>query len=175
MAALKLVCALVACMLVVAPMAQAAVTCGTVTSSVAPCIGYLRGGGALPPACCSGVKSLNNAAVTTADRQTACRCLQNAAKQISGINLNLAAALPGKCGVNGPVRCFNINGVSGPENMGLELFKEMLKNGIEISQSIYARVFRSCAGLSAFRLGTQLHAHDLKTGFESDIIVGMPL
>ncbi|KAK3212246.1 hypothetical protein Dsin_016952 [Dipteronia sinensis] len=55
---------------------------------------------------------------------------------------------------------------------GLELFKEMLKNGVEISQSIYASVFRSCAGLSAFRLGTQLHAHALKTGFESDIIVG---
>ncbi|TXG57889.1 hypothetical protein EZV62_015718 [Acer yangbiense] len=55
---------------------------------------------------------------------------------------------------------------------GLELFKEMLKNGVEISQSIYASVFRSCAGLSAFRFGTQLHAHALKTGFESDIIVG---
>ncbi|KAI9153347.1 hypothetical protein LWI28_009937 [Acer negundo] len=104
MAALKLVCALVACMLVVAPMAQAAVTCGTVTSSVAPCIGYLRGSGALPPACCSGIKSLNAAAATTADRQTACRCLQNAAKQISGLNLNLAAGLPGKCGVNIPYK-----------------------------------------------------------------------
>ncbi|KAK4853000.1 hypothetical protein QYF36_002185 [Acer negundo] len=58
---------------------------------------------------------------------------------------------------------------------GLELFKEMLKNGIEISQSIYARVYRSCTGLSAFRLGAQLHDHALKTCFESDIIVGMPL
>ncbi|KAK3227489.1 hypothetical protein Dsin_007351 [Dipteronia sinensis] len=104
MAALKLVCALVACMLVVAPIAQAAVTCGTVASSVAPCIGYLRGSGPLPPACCSGIKSLNAAAVTTADRQTACRCLQNASKSISGINPGLAAGLPGKCGVSIPYK-----------------------------------------------------------------------
>ncbi|KAL5739474.1 hypothetical protein ACOSQ2_028654 [Xanthoceras sorbifolium] len=55
---------------------------------------------------------------------------------------------------------------------GLELFKEMLNNGVEVSQSIYASVFRSCAGLSASRLGTQLHAHALKTAFGSDIIVG---
>ncbi|KAJ0100321.1 hypothetical protein Patl1_21576 [Pistacia atlantica] len=35
---------------------------------------------------------------------------------------------------------------------GLELFKAMLKEGIGVSQSIYASLFRLCAGLSAFRL-----------------------
>ncbi|GKU97454.1 hypothetical protein SLEP1_g10597 [Rubroshorea leprosula] len=55
---------------------------------------------------------------------------------------------------------------------GLELFKEMLKEGIGVSQSIYASIFRSCAGLSAFRLGSQLHGHALKTDFGSDAIVG---
>nr|AEC04836.1 lipid transfer protein [Dimocarpus longan] len=104
MAALKLVCALVACMLVVSPVAQAAITCGQVTSSVAPCIQYLRSGGSVPPPCCNGIKSLNNAARTTPDRQQACRCLQNAAKAIPGINTNLAAGLPGKCGVNIPYK-----------------------------------------------------------------------
>jgi pentatricopeptide repeat protein len=55
---------------------------------------------------------------------------------------------------------------------GLELFKKMLKVGIKVSQSIYASLFRSCAGLSAFRLGTQMHGHALKTDFGFDVIVG---
>ncbi|XP_011658917.1 pentatricopeptide repeat-containing protein At3g02330, mitochondrial isoform X2 [Cucumis sativus] len=55
---------------------------------------------------------------------------------------------------------------------GLKLFKEMQRKGIGVSQSTYASVFRSCAGLSASRLGTQLHCHALKTDFGSDVIVG---
>ncbi|CAO2831327.1 unnamed protein product, partial [Amaranthus hypochondriacus] len=53
----------------------------------------------------------------------------------------------------------------------LELFKEMLREGVGVGQSIYASVFRSCAGLTALRLGRQLHAHALKTDFSNDIIV----
>lgn len=55
---------------------------------------------------------------------------------------------------------------------GLELFKEMQKEGVGVSQSTYASVFRSCAALSAVRLGSQLHAHSLKADFGYDIIVG---
>lgn len=55
---------------------------------------------------------------------------------------------------------------------GLDLFKKMQQTGVRVSQSIYASVFRSCAGLSALRLGTQLHGHALKNGFGSDVIVG---
>lgn len=55
---------------------------------------------------------------------------------------------------------------------GLELFKEMQKEGVGVSQSTYASVLRSCAGLSAIRLGSQLHAHALKADFRYDIIVG---
>ncbi|PWA54078.1 pentatricopeptide repeat (PPR) superfamily protein [Artemisia annua] len=36
----------------------------------------------------------------------------------------------------------------------------------------YASVFRSCAGLSALRFGSQLHGHSLKMNFGSDTIVG---
>ncbi|KAJ8426777.1 hypothetical protein Cgig2_034036 [Carnegiea gigantea] len=54
---------------------------------------------------------------------------------------------------------------------GLELFKEMQRQGVGVSQSTYASVFRSCAGLSALRLGCQLHAHALKNKFGTDIIV----
>lgn len=55
---------------------------------------------------------------------------------------------------------------------GFEMFKDMLKTGVEVSQSIYASLFRSCAGLSAYRLGTQLHGHALKMDFGTDLIVG---
>ncbi|KNA19523.1 hypothetical protein SOVF_059620 [Spinacia oleracea] len=54
---------------------------------------------------------------------------------------------------------------------GLELFKEMQRQGEGVSQSTYASIFRSCAGLSALGLGRQLHAHALKTNYGTDIIV----
>lgn len=56
--------------------------------------------------------------------------------------------------------------------IGLKLFKEMQKEGLGISQSTYASIFRSCAGLSALKLGSQLHAHALKSDLKSDVIVG---
>ena len=101
---MKLLSLVVMAMVVAAPVANAAITCGQVSSSVAPCINYLRTGGTVPPACCNGIRSLNSAAKTTADRQAACKCLQSAAGSIKGINLNLAAGLPGKCGVNVPYK-----------------------------------------------------------------------
>ncbi|XP_047978055.1 pentatricopeptide repeat-containing protein At3g02330, mitochondrial [Salvia hispanica] len=55
---------------------------------------------------------------------------------------------------------------------GVELFKEMQREGVGVSQSVYASVFRSCAGLSDSRLGSQLHGHALKSDFGADTIVG---
>ncbi|KAG7534810.1 Bifunctional inhibitor/plant lipid transfer protein/seed storage helical domain [Arabidopsis thaliana x Arabidopsis arenosa] len=78
---------------------DAAITCGTVASSLSPCLSYLSKGGVVPPPCCAGVKKLNGLAQTTPDRQQACRCLQAAAK---GVNPSLASGLPGKCGVSIP-------------------------------------------------------------------------
>ncbi|XVF84176.1 hypothetical protein PTKIN_Ptkin17bG0004600 [Pterospermum kingtungense] len=105
MAALKVVCALVLCMLVVEPMVTSAITCGDVATQMSGCINYLKNGGVLPPNCCAGVRALNNQAKTTPDRQTACRCLQSAAKAMgAGLKTNLAEGLPGKCGVNIPYK-----------------------------------------------------------------------
>ncbi|MBA0628501.1 hypothetical protein Godav_023219, partial [Gossypium davidsonii] len=102
---LKFACVVVLCMVVGAPLAQGAITCGQVTSSLAPCISYLRGNGAaIPPGCCVGIKSLNSAAQTTPDRQAACKCIKSAAGSISGINYGIANGLPGKCGVNIPYK-----------------------------------------------------------------------
>ncbi|MBA0779783.1 hypothetical protein Gotri_003989, partial [Gossypium trilobum] len=103
---LKLACVVVLCMVVGAPLAQGAVTCGQVASSLAPCIAYLTGNvaGAVPSNCCGGIKSLNSAAQTTPDRQAACKCIKSAAASISGINYGIASGLPGKCGVNIPYK-----------------------------------------------------------------------
>lgn len=100
----KVACVVVLmCMVVAAPHVEAAISCGQVVSSLSPCISYLRSsGGAVPAPCCNGVKSLNNVAKTTPDRQTACKCIKSAAVGISGINYGLVSSLPGKCGVNLP-------------------------------------------------------------------------
>lgn len=83
-----------------------ALTCGQVTGSLAPCLGYLRTAGsvAVPVTCCNGVRGLNSAARTTVDRRTACNCLKQTANAISDLNLNAAAGLPAKCGVNIPYK-----------------------------------------------------------------------
>lgn len=55
---------------------------------------------------------------------------------------------------------------------GLELFKEMQLAGVGVSQSSYASVFRSCAGLSCARTGSQFHGHAFKNNYSCDIVVG---
>ncbi|KAL9677011.1 hypothetical protein QQ045_005235 [Rhodiola kirilowii] len=100
---LKIATILLISMIVAQPFAaQAAITCGTVASSLRPCIPYLQKGGAVPPACCGGVRSLLAAANTPKDRQTACTCLKAAAGSIKGINQSNAAGLPRACGVSIP-------------------------------------------------------------------------
>nr|KJB71503.1 hypothetical protein B456_011G128100 [Gossypium raimondii] len=68
---LKLACVAVLCMVVGAPLAQGAVTCGQVTSSLAPCIGYLTGNGAggVPPGCLRPPAFLASTMVLQADSQ----------------------------------------------------------------------------------------------------------
>lgn len=100
----KVACVVLMCMVVSAPSAQAAISCGTVVSNLAPCLSYLRNGGAVPAQCCNGVKSLFNAANTTPDRQQACKCMKSTAGTVSGIDLNNASTLPSKCGVNIPYK-----------------------------------------------------------------------
>ncbi|KAI3756618.1 hypothetical protein L1987_56440 [Smallanthus sonchifolius] len=99
--AMMVLCVVVSCMVVAAPYANAAVSCGKVASLLAPCLPYLKNGGAVPATCCSGVKGLNSLAKTTADRQAICKCLKSFS---SGINAGNAASLPGKCGVSVPYK-----------------------------------------------------------------------
>ncbi|GAB4856245.1 hypothetical protein Ancab_014172 [Ancistrocladus abbreviatus] len=92
-------------MVVAAPAAEAAMSCGTVAQYLSPCLDYLRSGGAgtVPVPCCSGIKSLNDAAKTTPDRQAVCRCLKSAAAAFSG-STGVAAGVPVKCGVHIPYK-----------------------------------------------------------------------
>ena len=97
---IRLASAMLIVMVVSSPLAEAAISCGQVTNSLANCIGYLQKGGAVPAPCCNGIKSLNSAAKTTADRQGVCNCLKSLSGKISGINYGFAAGLPSKCGVS---------------------------------------------------------------------------
>ncbi|CAI9301635.1 unnamed protein product [Lactuca saligna] len=94
----------VACMVVSAPYAEAAITCGQVVSKMLPCLAYVRTGGAVPAPCCSGLKSLKVATQATPDLKTACGCLKTAYTQYAGINPSIAVGLPAKCGVNFPFK-----------------------------------------------------------------------
>ncbi|KAL6597377.1 hypothetical protein ACP70R_020335 [Stipagrostis hirtigluma subsp. patula] len=94
--------AVLVALLVAAP-AVSAVTCGQVVSMLSPCISYAMGRvPATTPACCAGVKNLNTAAKTTADRQTTCNCLKQQTRGMGGIRPDLVAGIPGKCGVTVP-------------------------------------------------------------------------
>ncbi|ESW06668.1 hypothetical protein PHAVU_010G066400 [Phaseolus vulgaris] len=106
MASVKTACMVaVMCMVVVsAPMAHA-ITCGQVASAVTPCLSYLRTGGTPALPCCNGVRGLNSAAKTTADRQATCNCLKSLAGALAqGFNAANAASLPQKCGVQIPYK-----------------------------------------------------------------------
>jgi len=104
MASMKIACVVLMMCMIVAPMAEAAISCGQVNGALAPCIGYLKGGPGPSAACCGGVRRLNGAATTTPARQAACNCLKQAAGAISGLNAGAASALPGKCGVSIPYK-----------------------------------------------------------------------
>ncbi|KAK8949773.1 Non-specific lipid-transfer protein 1 [Platanthera guangdongensis] len=104
-AAVALAAALVAAA-VMLPSSKAALSCTTVYQSLYPCLSYLQSGGSgvQLEQCCSGIYSLKEAAGTMADRREACTCLKAAAESVSGVNLNLAGALPKICGVNIPFK-----------------------------------------------------------------------
>lgn len=92
-------------LLVVTPQeGESAMSCSTVINDIYPCYGYVMNGGAVPAACCKGIKSLNTAAKTRTDRQSVCSCLKSMAKNVGGMNFDNIASLPAKCGVAVPYK-----------------------------------------------------------------------
>ncbi|KAK9124719.1 hypothetical protein Sjap_014321 [Stephania japonica] len=110
----KVAATLLAMVVVLAPQAEAAITCGLVVQKLTPCLGFLRTGAGPPPPCCNGVRSLLSLASTPADRRAACGCLKQAASS-TAVNQRFASQLPGKCGVSIPypispsVDCSKVN------------------------------------------------------------------
>jgi len=91
------------CLVLGTPLANAALSCGQIQLTVAPCIGYLRTPGpSIPAPCCNGIRSVYNQAKTTADRQGVCRCLKSTTLSLPGLNLPALAGAPAKCGLNLP-------------------------------------------------------------------------
>ncbi|PON51588.1 Lipid transfer protein/Par allergen [Parasponia andersonii] len=86
--------------------AEATITCGQVVRYLTPCISYVANGGTVPAACCNGIRTLYGLAQTIADRQGVCKCVKDAISGFScnGYNVNFAAWLPSKCGVNLPYK-----------------------------------------------------------------------
>ncbi|MCE3052254.1 tyrosine protein phosphatase [Datura stramonium] len=98
----KIACFVLLCLVVVAPHAEA-LSCGQVTTSLAPCVPYLQGRGPLG-SCCGGVKGVVSAVKTPADRRTACTCLKSAANSVKGLDAGRVAGLPAACGVSIPYK-----------------------------------------------------------------------
>lgn len=102
----KLMCLFIIALVVATKPANGAVTCGTMASSLAPCLPFLTDGatGVVPSGCCAGIKSLNSAAQSTPDRKMVCQCLKTAAKAMPNVNIGKAASIPPKCGVKLPYK-----------------------------------------------------------------------
>lgn len=84
---------------------SAAVTCGQVAASISSCINYAKGPGGIPPVpCCNGIRGMWNRAVTTPDRQIACRCLKSIATNIPNVNMATVGTLPAQCHVDIPYK-----------------------------------------------------------------------
>ncbi|GAU29990.1 hypothetical protein TSUD_160750 [Trifolium subterraneum] len=101
----KVTCLALICLVLNIPLANAALSCGQIQLTVAPCLGYLRNPGpSVPAPCCNGLRNLNNQAKSTPDRRSGCRCLKSTIFSLPGINLSALASTPTKCGINLPYK-----------------------------------------------------------------------
>ncbi|KAK1308915.1 hypothetical protein QJS10_CPA09g00670 [Acorus calamus] len=92
---------LVAVAYAVIGLGRAQVSCSNVDSVMGPCAQYLTGQANAPSAqCCSGVRSIHQAAGNTQARRDTCECLRQIAARYSNLRDEAAQALPGLCGVS---------------------------------------------------------------------------
>ncbi|KAL3358256.1 hypothetical protein AABB24_015414, partial [Solanum stoloniferum] len=99
---IKIACLLVLCMVVlVAPDAQATLTCTDVNSYLIDCKPFLTLTGYLG-SCCDSIKKLNDAATTIDDQQIACDCLREYSTITTDFNWVRVSSLPLVCHVRLP-------------------------------------------------------------------------
>jgi hypothetical protein len=76
-----------------------AVTCIEVDVNLLPCVGYVTGKAAAPPAlCCQGVKRIRALPAGTTERRFVCECVKKAAARIDGLKSDAIRDLPLACG-----------------------------------------------------------------------------
>ncbi|XP_062196394.1 non-specific lipid-transfer protein 1-like [Phragmites australis] len=98
-AAVVVALAAVVFLLAAARPGQGAVTCADVDADLRPCVGYVTGKEAAPPAeCCAGVKSIRAMPSGTAERRLACECVKQAAARYKGLDTDAIRDLPAACG-----------------------------------------------------------------------------
>ncbi|OEL27070.1 hypothetical protein BAE44_0011913 [Dichanthelium oligosanthes] len=86
-------------MIVAARPAEGTVTCAEVDANLRPCVGYVTGKEAAPPAeCCAGVKRIRVMPSGAAERRQACECVKQAAARFEGLNVDAIRELPAQCG-----------------------------------------------------------------------------
>ncbi|KAJ0265416.1 Non-specific lipid-transfer protein 8 [Hirschfeldia incana] len=83
--------------------AESTISCSVVLSDLQPCVSYLTSGSGEPPkTCCDGVKSLDAATTTSADKKAACQCIKSVANSVT-VKPELAKNLASKCNASLPV------------------------------------------------------------------------
>ncbi|KAH7673714.1 Plant non-specific lipid-transfer protein/Par allergen protein [Dioscorea alata] len=81
--------------------AAATVTCNTITTEAAPCLGFITGKVPRPPAaCCTGLKQIVKSGTTVTARRAICQCMKNAIKQFPGVKEKFLSQLPKDCHVS---------------------------------------------------------------------------
>ena len=94
--------AVVAAALAIALLAEVghgAVSCVEVDANLLPCVGYVTGKEAAPPAlCCQGVKRIRALPVGTVERRLVCECVKKAAARLDGLKNDAIRDLPALCG-----------------------------------------------------------------------------
>ncbi|KAJ7528126.1 hypothetical protein O6H91_16G085100 [Diphasiastrum complanatum] len=63
----------------------------------------------------------------------------------------------------------------GLEEEALALYEQMKLEGVQINDVTFVVLLKACASIAALEKGKQLHSHIIKSGFESDVIVGSTL
>ncbi|GAB4856239.1 hypothetical protein Ancab_014166 [Ancistrocladus abbreviatus] len=102
-ALLKLLCAVLTCMVVAVPHVEA-LSCNQVFVTLKSCLVFLRSGRGPSRECCEGAMKLKNECNTKALRQTACKCLKSLAASLPGIKEEYAEKLPALCKVPFPYK-----------------------------------------------------------------------
>ncbi|XP_045795418.1 non-specific lipid-transfer protein 1-like [Trifolium pratense] len=101
----KVICLSMICLVLDIPLANAALSCGQIQLTVAPCLGYLRNPGpSVSAPCCNGLRSIYGQSKSIADRQSVCRCVKGTIFGLPGINLSALSSIAPKCGINLPYK-----------------------------------------------------------------------